>query len=340
MNRNRSRLAGLLALVVTASCASAQDKGSRVVLEAYPKAIQERLDLVERQRQLQLTKIGRDKLEGVMEAGRLWKAGSTVTVAFRGGSEDLCGKLAVIANRWTEHGNLKFCFHTADGKVRRWSAGDKEFAADIRLGFDHPNRGYFSLVGTECRDPRIVKPGDASMNLEGFDKDLPMKWQSFVLHEFGHAVGFHHEHQSPVVPCDFRMEDDPGYVQTRNADCEFIPDPQGRRPGVYTRLGGPPNKWSKEDVDANFGQLMRGSRMFLASEFDRDSIMKYDVPSWMYKGGEKSHCYKGPWNTDLSKTDRVMMSKAYPTSAEEIRILEDSIDRFNKLTPDVQVPKK
>lgn len=41
-------------------------------------------------------------------------------------------------------------------------------------------------------------PGQASMNLAGFDIALPADWQAVVRHEFGHALGFEHEHQSPA----------------------------------------------------------------------------------------------------------------------------------------------
>jgi hypothetical protein len=78
-----------------------------------------------------------------------------------------------------------------------------------------------------------------------------------VLHEFGHALGFDHEHQIPLSACqtDFRWDNDPGYVETRDADGEFVPDDRGRNPGLYTAFEGPPNNWSKETDDFNLKEL-------------------------------------------------------------------------------------
>jgi hypothetical protein len=39
----------------------------------------------------------------------------------------------------------------------------------------------------------------------------------------------------------FRWFDDPGYVPTQDPSGNYIPDPDGRRPGIYTVLNGPPN---------------------------------------------------------------------------------------------------
>ena len=69
------------------------------------------------------------------------------------------------------------------------------------------------MVGNDSIDPTIVGAGEASMNFGGFAQGPPPGWEATVLHEFGHALGFQHEHQLPVGGCDleFRWEDDPGY---------------------------------------------------------------------------------------------------------------------------------
>src|SRR5690349_10941147 len=105
------------------------------------------------------------------------------------------------------------------------------------------------------------------MNFEGFDVQLPQDWRGVVLHEFGHALGLEHEHQHPVQPCDFRWEDDPGYTPTTDRFGQFTPDEAGRKPGIYTLLGGPPNRWSREMVDFNLRKLPDSSA-FRTSAFD------------------------------------------------------------------------
>jgi hypothetical protein len=131
------------------------------------------------------------------------------------------------------------------------------------------------------------------------DRDLRFGWKTKVLHEFGHAVGFELEHQHPIVPCDFRFGDEPGYVPTQSPEGEFIPDRENRSPGLHRRLGGPPNNLSGDEVDANLAKLKLDSHMYLASDFDPLSVMKYDLPFWMYRRGKESHCYTGRINDEL-----------------------------------------
>ena len=52
-----------------------------------------------------------------------------------------------------------------------------------------------------------------SLNLGGFAIQKPQNWMGVVRHEFLHALGFEHEHQSPVSVCEteFRWDDDSGY---------------------------------------------------------------------------------------------------------------------------------
>jgi hypothetical protein len=90
-----------------------------------------------------------------------------------------------------------------------WSTSDQNYAADIRIGFINQGdyAGNWSAVGTDSRDSTVEggAPNQGSMNFGGFDQQLPVDWAGTVLHEFGHALGFEHEHQSPSGGCDFRL---------------------------------------------------------------------------------------------------------------------------------------
>ncbi len=280
------------------------------LIDALPDEFQSKID--KRIAQDAATKSG-SLVEAVFEKAVKWRRGQTILVAFRGADETLCGKIADAANEWSKHGNIKFNFKDpVTGKHRQWSPSDIAFKADIRIQFDEP--GYWSLVGKDSIDESIIGPGQGSMNFSGYPRALPADWKATVLHEFGHALALHHEHQHPVGFCEaeFRFEDDPGYVKTTDSFGQFIADPQKRRPGIYTVLAGEPNRWSKPKVDHNLRKLP-ASRAFETSKFDKDSIMKYFFGAWMFKSGESSKCFSKR-NEVLSDGDKAGFRKAYPKS--------------------------
>jgi hypothetical protein len=261
-----------------------------------------------------------------------WKPGGTVTISFYGGNRDLHQKIESTASEWTKYANLKLDFgrDPATGKYRTWSPRDNVYASNVRISFNQ--QGYYSCVGNDSDNPVIVSSGEESMNLEGFDRFLPDDWATVVLHEFGHALGFEHEHQH-TDSCDFRWDDDPGYQKTF-VDGQYGLDQQGRRPGIYTLLGGPPNNWSRATIDFNL-RKMPPSRAFDSSEFDPESIMKYYFESWMFASGTESACYTTEQNDLLSTLDQAGARKVYPVQPEALtqatEALENSISILKKL---------
>jgi hypothetical protein len=246
---------------------------------------------------------------------RKWRAGKTLTVAFNGGSTSLHAEIAQVASEWARYGNIEldFGFNQVTGKYRRWGTTDSDYAADIRISFHDPEGGYWSVVGTESRDASIVKPGQASMNLEGFDTERPDGWEGIVRHEFGHALGLEHEHQHPQEGCDkeWRWDDDPGYIPTVDSLKQFVVDRNGRYPGVYRVLSGPPNKWPKARVDNNLRQLANSSA-YRFGRFDKLSVMQYSFDQWMFKKGSRSPCYSAASNDDFSAEDKLRFAEFYP----------------------------
>ena len=129
------------------------------------------------------------------------------------------------ANMWSQHANIRF------------EKSCKIFCSDIRIGFD-ANDGAWSYIGTDC----IGKL--KTMNLGFID-------QGTVLHEFGHALGLIHEHQSPASG-GFNWDEE-----------EVIKD-----------LSGPPNYWDLQTIEHNmFGRY--NEDQLLMTEYDSKSIMHY-----------------------------------------------------------------
>ena len=292
--------------------------GPRVsIMERYPDRLQARIEL--RQRTLSTARpAGGFTPRSLVRLTKRWDAGQTVKVAFRGGDTRLHQDIATAVTEWTQYANLKFDFGVdpATGNYRRWSRSDTDFVADIRVSFDQT--GYYSLVGNDSINRTITRPGEESLNLEGFDQQKPSDWMAVALHEFGHAIAFEHEHQSPIAPCDFRYNDDPGYVLTTDSFGQYIKDPQNRRPGLYTYLGGPPNNWPRAVVDFNLNQLPDSHAYEVGPSFDKDSIMKYFFPDWMFVAGTNSQCYTGAENLALSDGDKQGAAKVYPRAPESV----------------------
>lgn len=273
-----------------------------IIMEAYPDKIQARIEVRNRVRAQGVPSSINDLARQlVFEDLKLWRVG-TLQVSFKGGDAGLHGKIAEAADIWSEYGNIVFDFGYDEdkGTYRLW---EEEDTSHIRVGFDQP--GYWSLVGTDSTDRAIVEPGDITLNLSGFAEHLPRDWKGIVLHEFGHALGFHHEHQTPAMECDFDWNK------------------------LYEYLGGPPNYWPKWKVDHNLRQLQAGGLTY--SAHDSNSIMHYSFPAWMFINKEQSSCFT-PENTELSDMDMDMMEDAYPFEDGLIAVVdEERIETLRRL---------
>lgn len=310
-----------------------------LVLEALPDDVAATVEV--RDARLQDLSFGGELgLEFVVSDLRRWLPGKVLRVAFLDGDSDLHLDIRTILQAITDACGLVFDFgETADGDFRRWTEDDTTYAAEIRVSFD--KQGYFSLVGIDSVDTSIGtpfsrvggRPNQASLNLGGFAIQRPSTWRGTVLHEFLHAVGFHHAHQNMRGPCQasFRWDDDPGYQPTQDERGANIIDHNGKRPGIYTYLAGFPNFWNKAKVDHNL--KTEEDPNLVAGPFDPASTMLYRFPPLFYRT-IPSQCAPTGDGQALSPGDIRGLRLLYPDEqgaqdavvAEQDRIL-DALDR-------------
>jgi len=194
-------------------------------------------------------------------AGKQWVNGSTLRIRFLGGTASQQALVKQFAPTWTEFANLAFVF------------GDDP-RAEIRVSFDE-NDGAWSYIGT---DNTGIPLHAATLNLGWQD-------EAVILHEFGHAIGFAHEHQNPAGGIQWNEEN------------------------VIRDLSGPPNFWDQPTIRHNVLEKYSVDQI-IGTQFDAQSIMLYAFPgSWtknMPQGTRE--------NTALSEQDKlfVQSAKMYP----------------------------
>lgn len=206
---------------------------------------------------------GKRILRAVMPKKSLWPNGTLLKISFLEGSQEDREFVESVAMEWLKYANLKFEF------------GDHP-DAHIRIGFQ-PNDGAWSAVGTDCLNQGYFPKNERTMNFGWLD-------QAVVLHEFGHAIGFGHEHQNPK-----------GGIKWNE-------------PVVINALQGPPNFWSEEVTRHNVIQKY-GFNQYIGTGFDPDSIMLYYFPvDWTFNGIATHE------NEELSKLDKAFIasSQVYP----------------------------
>lgn len=154
--------------------------------------------------------------------------------------------------------------------------------AEIRISFRQP--GSWSYLGT---DALTIPKHQPTMNFGWLTLDTPAEeYARVVTHEFGHAIGCIHEHQNPST------------------------DIPWNKAAVYDYYGGPPNNWTKEQVDINlFTRYSADITQF--SAFDPQSIMLYPIPNAFTEGD-----FEVGWNRTLSATDKRYIATLYPGVAK------------------------
>ncbi len=230
-----------------------------------------------------------------------WVNGETIKIKFLSGTIGAQNKVKKIASIWLNHANVKF----------QWVAsGDN---ADIKISIASDGTNYVTNYGNGCRayaqnqttmhfgwmntiadigtgpSNTLIKPYTGGLTYDEWTYIAPL-----VLHEFGHALGLVHEHQSPSTPIVWNTNK---VLQ----DCAL-----------------PPINWNSAMVQANiFSKFTPTSSNY--TNFDTKSVMLYSYPAtWIsnvdqvYGTLNGSSYINTPSNKDLSITDRIFMGQMYP----------------------------
>ncbi len=198
-----------------------------------------------------------------------WETGQTIRVKFLNGSNFVQTKVKQYAVEWEKHANLKF----------EWVSSTS--SANIKIAFREGQyadvTGSWSYLGTDSNS------FDHSMHFGWFDNNTTdAEFRRTTIHEFGHALGLIHEHQNPVAGINWDKE------------------------AVYTYYAGPPNNWSRDQVDNNLFRRYE-TNVSNYSQYDPLSIMHYPIPA----EHTLDRVAVGS-NTTLSATDKSFIGTIYP----------------------------
>jgi hypothetical protein len=206
---------------------------------------------------------------------KMWTPGQELTVGFYADQTTnfVINKVKQYAVVWENIANIRFRFLNTTSAT----------GATIRIGFDTTD-GSWSQLG---RNALLMESNKKTMNFGWFnDSTDEDEFRRVILHEFGHALGFIHEHQAPTGGIQWDKEK------------------------VYNYYGSSPINWSRSQVDeqifAKYNMTETNS-----SIYDSRSIMHYYFPPQLTKNN-----FSFTRNTSLSKMDTDFVKLVYPLPFE------------------------
>lgn len=204
---------------------------------------------------------------------KYWNPGDTLRVKFLNGLDTQKNFVRGVITSELSFLNINF----------QWVL---EGVAEIRITFN--NDGSWSYIGKDCLN---IPQNQATMNFGWLDKAV-------VLHEFGHAIGYGHEHQNPE-----------GGIQWDED-------------AVVADLSGPPNYW---DYNTIYWNVLRKyqQEQINGTALDPLSIMMYGIPEeWTLND------FSTDFNSKLSVVDKEFWSQTYPVEQGPTPEQEAMIEAF------------
>jgi hypothetical protein len=231
---------------------------------------------------------------------KMWSPGQKLRVRITGdgATDKVKKKIKEYANEWTNHANISFDFvdESKPAEIRIKVAAYDENAKDtegkpIPPGPSNSRVGREALLDESYKVIDLEKNNSISMNFGWFnDRTSDAEFRRTTLHEFGHALGLIHEHQSPAA--EIKWDKEKVYKHFKDTD-----------------------NWDKAQVDSSIFEVAKKDSTSY-SAFDRLSIMAYYIPKGLLTEGDGI-----PSNGTLSATDIDYIGHWYPKNPDATGIL-------------------